>query len=241
MKKKYKEFDENIGRWEDSFFLWSYSGKFVGICRNNLNILMTAVTYNKEVAYVTKGFEKAKVDIHVANIKKSPEYLYSLYRNYIFYLGKNTKKVFIKDTIKNTAKKHWITVVILSRTHRIVFDTKEQTYFEQFLIPKDFRIELYKPQILEVLQYGMGKYKEPCVCVELSFDFPRDFVVGKDKNGKYSSQAELSKKCGWIMTTCPKTNVEYFKLSCMKEVISRLEKKNFVFKKNQLYHQIIEK
>lgn len=241
MKNQYKEFNEKLGRWEDSFLLWSYSGKFIGICRNNLNILMTAVSYNKEVAYITKGLERAKVDISVETIKKSPEYLYSFYRNYIFYIGKNTKKVFIKDTIRNTVKKQWITAVVIDRYHRIIFDTKEQAYFEQFLIPKDFCIELYKPQISEVIQYGMGKHTESLVCVELPFDFPRDLVIGKSKSGKYSSSAELSRKCGWVLSTCPHTNIEYFKLSCMKEVIERLEKKNFVFKKNQLYKQITEK
>lgn len=241
MKKKFKEFNEELGRWEDSFFLWSYSGRFIGICRNNLNVLMTALLYNKEIAKVTRGLEKANVNIVYSKVRNSPEYLYSLYRNYIFFLGKNTKKVFIKDTIKNTTKKSWITVVILSRTHRIVFDTKEQTYFEQFLIPKNFRIELYKPQVLEILQYGLGKYTEPLVCVEMPFEFPRDLVIGKNEYGKYSTNAKLSQTCGWCMSTCSNTKVEYFKLSKMKEVIARLEKKNFVFKKNQLYKQITEK
>lgn len=241
MKKKFKEFNEKLGRWEDSFFLWSYSGRFIGICRNNLNVLMTALLYNKEISKVTRGLEKANVNIVYSKVRNSSEYLYSLYRDYIFFLGKNTKKVFIKDTIKNTTKKSWITVVIIDRQHRIVFDTNEGTYFEQFLIPKDFRIELHKPQVLEILQYGLGKYNEPLVCVEMPFEFPRDLVIGKNESGKYSSNAKLSQTCGWCMSTCSNNKVEYFKLSKMKEVIARLEKKNFVFKKNQLYKQITEK
>lgn len=240
MKKNYKEFNEKLGRWEDSFLLWSYSGDFIGICRNNLNVLMTALAYNKRIAYITKGLEKARANIEIATVKKSPEYLYSLYRDYIFFLGKNTKKIFIKDTIKNTTKKSWITVVIINRFRRIIFDTIEKTYVELILIPKDFRIELYKPEISELIKYGLGKYTIPLVCVEMPFDFPRDLIITKDSNGKYLSSGELSRKCGWVISTCPNKNVEYFKLSHMKEVIDRLEKKNFTFKKNRLYHQIMD-
>lgn len=238
MKKKLKDFEYPIGKWEHSVLLWSSNKTFLGICMREPNVIATACAYNPRVAYVSAGLEEAKVEISAQTIKNSPEYWYSIYRNYIYYIGKNTKTVYIKDTVKNTRNPYWITVVIESRYKRLVFDLKEKCYFIQYLIPKDFRIELMEPQIEEILKNRISSRN--VVKVTLPFAFPRDLLVGKI-DGKYSTFAPMSKKHGWCISTSSDVNSEYFLKANMKAVIEKLESRNFSFYKNRIYKNIMEK
>lgn len=239
MKKIFKELNTDIGKWDKTIYLWSVSGKFIGICQNNLNVIMTAVTYRPDIRYISTGIQTAKSEIRQETIYKSPNNLYSIYRPYIYFLPENVKRLYVKDNKLNHEKKSWIIIAILSLYHRIVFDKKTKSFFELYLIPSSCRIELEIPDPFELINVNLGKYCIPIIKITTPVEFPRHLVIGK-LEGKWSTKAEMSKKSGWLMSTSTDECTEYFRQECVKYVIQKLEKNNFIFKKTKLYHKIMD-
>ena len=233
--KKLNEINE-LGKWDETLLLWSISGKFIGLCKNEQNILMAALAYRPDIRFVSKGFNSYRTELKLSTVKGNAEYYYKLYSKYIYILPKNIKKVY-SSSLTTTAMKRrkWITVVVLSKTQRIVFDFNTHSYFELNEVPKQ-KVKLCYPSIDEILSFGLGKCTERIVKITLPIEFPRDIFI-KKVNGVNVSRKDDN--YGLLISTNPDIHTEYFKKSKVENVIKLLEKKNITFVKDSIYKELM--
>lgn len=221
-------------------YLYDSNGNFLGTCLDTFNCVVAAC-FKNDYIMKAKGlaceYDMEKVTQHMNRMIKYKDEFCQQYLPYIFLVPKNSKHIYVRENTRGKYNRYRV-MQIHDLYNRLVL-TDENKFIELHIIPKGTKLVVEKLSTSEMIDSCLKRVRVPVVKIS-GYDFPKNKVVGTETldTGRkiYSSSSELSQKTGWIPSKLKAG--ELFEITKVKAAIKILEK-DYPFKKNALYNQIM--
>lgn len=216
----------------NNVYLYSITGAFLGICKNEPDVIVAAILHKPEIAKLSYMMEQIPADRYkmMANQVSAAHEYYECRKTDIWWVKKTFKEMWVKEYMQFTYTKYQV-IKIHDRYNRLVFDEKTHTFIQLHIIPSRHRITLTHVPFEKYSH--ISKYRKLNITLTLidtaPFEFPR-FICDTD---------ERKERTGYIILPDTTRTQGVFMTTKVGAVIKKLEKKGLVFEKNQLYHTAV--